>query len=228
MAVEFKSGTMRWMLHVISVLAFPFRSISKTNSTESNMVLSHKFQSSHFFYIIRYPFKFLVAEKPKAIVQVDAKVDANEKRWKRILQLLRKGGVRRLGKRWVHCLTESAAIIIKKIFNLEQHKKDMTPKLLTGNSSSVRLKIPLHKKNCNKSAVVGYSMLNIVKHFPKRKTQCGFDKIKVHFSKAYTLFFILLFGNFNVLLQRKQKFIMINILCCGKHTLYNNTTLVSH
>lgn len=124
-------------------------------------------------------------------------------------------------------LTESAAIIIRKIFNSEQHKKCMTPKLLTGNSSSARLKIPLQKK-FNKSAVVGYSMLNIVKHFPKRKTQCGFDKIKVHFSKAYTLFFILLFGDFNVLLQRKQKFIMINILCCGKHTLYNNTTLVSH
>lgn len=103
----------------------------------------------------------------------------------------------------------------------------MTPKLLTGNSSSVRLKTPLQKKNCNKSAVVGYSMLNIVKDFPKRKTQCSFDKIKVRFSKAYTLFFILLFGNFNVL-QRKQKFIMINVLCCGKHTLYNNTTLVPH
>lgn len=95
----------------------------------------------------------------------------------------------------------------------------MTLKLLTGSSSNVRMKIPLQKKNCNKSAVVGYSMLNIVKHFPKRKTQCGFDKIKVHFSKAYTLFFILLFGNFSVLLQRKQKLTMINILCCGKHTL---------
>lgn len=104
----------------------------------------------------------------------------------------------------------------------------MTLKFLTGNSSSVRLKIPLQKKNCNKSAVVGYSMRNIVKHFPKRKTQCGFDKIEVNFSKAYTLFFILVFGNFSDVLQRKQKFIMINVLCCGKHTLYNNTTLVSH
>lgn len=90
MAVEFKSGTMRWMLHVTSILAFPFRNISKNNSAESNMVLSHKFQSLYFnFLIIRYPFKFFVAEKPKSIVQVDA----NGKRWKRILQLLRKGGV---------------------------------------------------------------------------------------------------------------------------------------
>lgn len=33
----------------------------------------------------------------------------------------------RLGKRQVHCLTESAAIIIRKIFNLEQHKKPHDP-----------------------------------------------------------------------------------------------------
>lgn len=104
----------------------------------------------------------------------------------------------------------------------------MTLKLLTGNSSSARLKIPLQNKNFNKSVVVGSCMLNIVKHFPKRKIQCGFDKIKKHFSKAYTLFFILPFGIFNVVLQRKQKSIMINIPCCGKHTLYNNTTLVLH
>lgn len=104
----------------------------------------------------------------------------------------------------------------------------MTPKLLTGNSSSARLKIPLQKKNCNKSVVFGSCMLNIVKHFPKRKIQCGFDKIKKHFSKTYTLFFILPFGIFNVFPQRKQESIMINIPCCGKHTLYNNTTLVLH
>lgn len=134
----------------------------------------------------------------------------------------------RLGKRWVHCLTESAAVITKKIFNLEQHKKkSLTPKLLTGNSSSGRLKTPLQKKNCDESAVVGYSMLSIVKPFPKRKTQCGFDKIKVHFSRAYTLFFVVLFGNCSVL-QGKQKLLMINVLCCGKHTLCNNTTLVSY
>lgn len=61
------------MLHVTSILAFPFRNISKNNSAESNMVLSHQFQSLYFnFLIIRYPFKFLVAEKPKSIVQVDA------------------------------------------------------------------------------------------------------------------------------------------------------------
>lgn len=71
-------------------------------------------------------------------------------------------------------------------------------------------------------------MLNTVKHFPKRKTQCGFDKIKEHFSKTYTLFFILPVDNLNVTLQRKQKFLMINVPCCGKHTLYNNTTLVLH
>lgn len=204
------------------IFAFPLRSISKNNSAESSTVLSHKFQLSCFLKIIRYPFKFLVAEKPKAIVATWCK-------WTEMKKDSPASEKRRckLGKRWARCLTESAAIIIRKIFNLEQPKKLMTLKFLTGNSSSLRLKIPLQKKNFNKSAVVGYSMRNIVKHFPKRKAQCGFDKIKVNFSKAYTLFFIFLFGNFSVILQRKQKFIMINVLRCGKHTLYNNTTLVS-
>lgn len=136
-----------------SIFAFPLRIVSKNNSAESSTVLSHKFQLLCFFKIIRYPFKFLVAEKPKATVAswckwTEMKKDSPASEKSRC----------KLGKRWTHCLTKPAAIIIRKIFNLEQHKKNpMTLKFLTGNSSSFRLKISLQKKNCNKSAVVAYS-----------------------------------------------------------------------
>lgn len=58
------------------------------------------------------PFKFSVAEEHRAIVPADAIEKMNE-------DSQREGC--RLGKKWAYCLTESAAVIIVKIFSLKQH-----------------------------------------------------------------------------------------------------------